>query len=229
MASSSYISLPTRRTLVPWFRQRSTSNPAYTFRYGGGPGTCCSAFFGSAVDPAGPKRPPSRRVHAKPRACFDDVHRLLFRHQSRTLPTRPRVSRMRESWPGIRSSGISIASSAGKYGCRLRLEAPNDTAGDDFGNSGYCSIPPCALCAAVPLRLTAATRDAVFNHLQPTPGAGAGNMRPHGSHPAVAERIRAGFVAGPLIGDFEQQGGAEFGISCARVEGKTTLVPRLLP
>jgi predicted 2-oxoglutarate/Fe(II)-dependent dioxygenase YbiX/peroxiredoxin len=212
MASSSYISLQPGDP-VPWFRQRSTSNPAYTFDTVAGRHVLL-CFFGSAVDPQA--KAALAAVHAN-RALFDDVRACFFGIS--LDPADAAEGRVREKLPGIRFFWDFDRLISRKYGA-VALEAPDDTA-VTMRQFWLLLDPSLRVVSAVPFAPDGSDRDAVFDHLHRLlePSQDMHLTVPILLLPNVFEPD----LCQSLIGDFEQQGGQESGFM-REVEGKTTLV-----
>ncbi len=201
---------------APWFRQRSTSNPSYSFDTVAGRYVVL-CFFGSAADPAAQAALRAVQAH---RALFDDVRACFFGVS--IDPADAAGDRVQESLPGVRFFWDFDRTVSRLYGA---------VATDDAGDATAASMHRFWLLLDAALRVVAlipfspdgSDGKAVFELLRrmPPPGgtAGAGLPVPVLWLPNVFEPG----LCRALIDAYEKDGGAESGFM-RDVDGKTMLL-----
>lgn len=200
---------------APWFRQRSTSNPEYTFDTVAGRYVVL-CFFGSAADPAAQSA--LRAVQAN-RALLDDTHACFFGVS--VDPADAESGRVRESLPGIRFFWDFDRSVCRLYGA----VADTDTGGGPISMRRFWLLldPGLRIVSSIPFAADGSDGKAVFERLRrlPPPGrvAGADLPVPVLWLPNVFEPA----LCDTLIAAYEKHGGAESGFM-REIDGKTKLV-----
>jgi peroxiredoxin/predicted 2-oxoglutarate/Fe(II)-dependent dioxygenase YbiX len=216
MPSSTYINLEPGDP-APWFRQRSTTNPAYNFNTVAGRYVVL-CFFGSAADPRG--RAALAAVQAN-RTLFDDQRACFFGVS--IDPADAAQERVRESIPGIRFFLDFDRAVSRAYGAVAR-EAANDGPMPSMRRFWLLLDPALRVLSVVPFAPDGSDGPTLFERLRrlPDPARYLGDIQapvPVLMLPNVfeAELCRS------LIGVYEQQGGEESGFM-RDVGGKTALL-----
>jgi predicted 2-oxoglutarate/Fe(II)-dependent dioxygenase YbiX/peroxiredoxin len=201
---------------APWFRQRSTSNPAYSFDTVAGRYVVL-CFFGSAADPAAQAALHAVQAH---RALLDDTRACFFGVS--LDPADGRSGRLQESLPGIRFFWDFDGAVSRLYGA-----VPADAGGDAraVGMRRFWLVldPALRIVAIIPFAPDGSDGKAVFELLRrlPSPGGAAGAELPV---PVLwlPDVFEPGLCR-TLIEAYEKNGGAESGFM-RDVDGKTKLV-----
>ena len=201
---------------APWFRQRSTSNAAYSFdtvagRY------VVMCFFGSAADPL--SQAALRAVHAN-RTLFDDSRACFFGVS--IDPADAAQGRVKENLPGIRFFWDFDRAVSRQYGAIAR-ELLDKAPVTSMRRFWLLLDPALRILSFVPFASDGSDSAAVFDYLRrlPEPGRFAGEQStvPVLFLPNVFEPE----LCRSLIGVYEQQGGRDSGFM-RDVDGKTTLI-----
>jgi peroxiredoxin/predicted 2-oxoglutarate/Fe(II)-dependent dioxygenase YbiX len=201
---------------APWFRQRSTSNPDYSFNTVAGRYVVL-CFFGSAADPAAQSALRAVQDH---RALLDDTRACFFGVS--TDPADAESGRVRESMPGIRFFWDFDGAVSRLYGA-----VPADTGGDAgaIGMRRFWLVldPALRIIALIPFASDRSDGKAVFELLRrlPPPGGAVGAELPV---PVLwLPNVFEPDLCRTLIAAYEKDGGAESGFM-RDVDGKTKLI-----
>jgi predicted 2-oxoglutarate/Fe(II)-dependent dioxygenase YbiX/peroxiredoxin len=203
---------------APWFRQRSTSNPDYSFDTVAG--RCVVlCFFGSAADPAA--QAALRAVQAQ-RALFDDMHACFFGVS--LDPADASSGRVQESLPGIRFFWDFNGAVSRLYGA-LAADSEDEGSAAAIPMRRFWLVLDRALrvVASIPFAPDGADRQAVFELLRrlPSPEGAAGPELPV---PVLwLPNVFEPELCRTLIAAYEEHGGDESGFM-RDVDGKTTLM-----
>ena len=213
MPSPTYISLAPGDP-APWFRQRSTSNPSYTFdtvagRY------VLMCFFGSASHPA--TQAALRAVYAN-RSLFDDLRACFFGVS--IDPADADEGRVHESLPGIRFFWDFDRAVCRQYGAVAR-ELHDDGSPPPVRCFWMLLDPALRVLWVVPFAPDGSDCREVFERVRrlPNPQLPADTPVPVLWLPNVFEPE----LCRSLIAAYEQQGGEELGFM-RDVGGKTALI-----
>jgi predicted 2-oxoglutarate/Fe(II)-dependent dioxygenase YbiX/peroxiredoxin len=201
---------------APWFRQRSTSNPDYSFDTVAGRYVVL-CFFGSAADPAAQAALGAVQVH---RTLFDDMRACFFGVS--LDPSDAASGRVQESLPGIRFFWDFDRAVSRLYGA-----VPADIGGDaaTIGMRRFWLLldPALRVIALIPFAPDGGDGEAVFELLRrlPPPGRAAGAELPV---PVLwLPNVFEPDLCRTLVAAYEKHGGAESGFM-RDVDGKTTLI-----
>jgi len=200
---------------APWFRQRSTSNPNYSFDTVGGRYVVL-CFFGSAADPGAQAALRAMQAH---RELFDDMRACFFGVS--LDPSDASSGRVEESLPGIRFFWDFDGAVSRLYGAI----AADSTVGSTVINIRRFWLlldPTLRIIASVPFAPDGSDAQALFDQLRrlPPPGSAGAEL------PVPVLWLPNVFEPGlcrTLIAAYEKHGGAESGFM-RDVDGKTKLI-----
>ncbi|MCW0181826.1 MAG: 2OG-Fe(II) oxygenase [Zavarzinia sp.] len=200
---------------APWFRQRSTSNPAYAFDTVAGRHVVL-LFFISAGDPLSAA---ALQAVERNRGLFDDQHCCFFGVSSDADDERQ--ARVRESLPGLRHFWDFDGAVGRAYGA---LPMEPQPAGRVTGRRFWLVLDPLLRVErVVPLLPGGAEQAELFDHLSrlPPPALHAG--RPTQAPVLLLPRVFEPDLCRRLIQHYDAVGGTESGFM-REIDGMTRLV-----
>ena len=201
---------------APWFRQRSTSNPTYTFDTVAGRYVVL-CFFGSAADPAAQAALRAVDVH---RALLDDMRACFFGVS--LDPADAESGRVRENLPGIRFFWDFDHTVSRLYGA-VSADTSGDVPAVEMRRFWLLLDPALRVVASIPFAPDGSDGKAVFELLRrlPPPGGAAGAELPV---PVLwLPNVFEPELCQTLIAAYERHGGEESGFM-RDVDGQTKLI-----
>jgi peroxiredoxin/predicted 2-oxoglutarate/Fe(II)-dependent dioxygenase YbiX len=201
---------------APWFRQRSTSNPNYSFDTVAGRYVVL-CFFGSGADPAAQAALRAVQVH---RALLDDTRACFFGVS--LDPADAESGRVQQSLPGIRFFWDFDGAVSRLYGA-VAADATASVAAVGMRRFWLLLDPALRIVASIPFAPDGSDGKAVFELLRrlPLPGRDTGAELPV---PVLwLPNVFEPDLCRTLIAAYEKHGGEESGFM-RDLDGKTKLV-----